>query len=73
MIDRGRTVCVCNDASIEKVAECIKKQGIESLEELIGNSECPVGDKCEQCIEEGYENDGCSLAMVLAQTLQGRL
>lgn len=73
MFEKDKTVCVCNDLSIEEVAECIKAHGFKTLDELIANDECPVGDKCEACIEDGFDNDGCSLAMVLSLVKQGRL
>jgi hypothetical protein len=58
---------------MQEIAECIKKNDITTLEALLENQECPVGDKCESCHEEGYENDGYSLAMVLSLVKQGRL
>lgn len=73
MIDQERIVCICNDASAKEVVGCIKRHGFETLEELVANDDCPVGDKCESCREEGYENDGFSLAMLLSLVKQGRL
>ena len=73
MIDKDRMICVCNSLNMLEIAECIKEQGFQTVAEMIENSECPMGDKCENCIEEGYENDGYSLAMVLSLVKQGRL
>ena len=73
MYDKNREICVCNSLSMQEIAECIKKNDITTLEALLENQECPVGDKCESCHEEGYENDGYSLAMVLSLVKQGRL
>ena len=73
MIDKDRMICVCNSLDINEIAEHIKENSIQTLEELLENQECPMGDKCESCIEDGYENDGFSLAMVLSLTKQGRL
>lgn len=73
MFDKNREICVCNSLSMQEIAECIKKNDIKTLEALLENQECPVGDKCESCHEEGYENDGYSLAMVLSLVKQGRL
>ncbi len=70
-MDQDRMICVCNSMSIKDIADCIKEQGIEKMDALI--EQCGVGDKCESCIEEGYENDGYSLAMVLSLVKQGRL
>ena len=71
MIDQDRTICICNDMSIKDIADLIKKHDIKTMEELI--EKAGVGDKCESCIEDGYENDGYSLAMVLSLVKQGRL
>ena len=73
MIDKDRMICVCNSLDIKEISECIKTHNITSLDELLENKETPMGDKCESCIEDGYENDGFSLAMVLSLTKQGRL
>ena len=73
MIDQDRTVCICNDLTMKEIADCIKEHNFQSVEEMVQNDDCPMGDKCESCIEDGYENDGCSLAMVLSLVKQGRL
>ena len=73
MFDREREICVCNSVSMKEIAACIKKEKVKSLDELLENSECGVGDKCEACHEDGYENDGYSLAMVLSLVKQKRL
>jgi len=73
MIDTDRIICVCNSKDMKEIAECIKAHDIDTLEALLENSECDVGNKCESCIEDGFENDGFSLAMVLSLVKQGRL
>lgn len=73
MIDKDRMICVCNSLDMREIAECIKEHGFQTVTEMIENNECPMGDKCESCIEDGYENDGYSLAMVLSLVKQGRL
>ncbi|MBU1642855.1 (2Fe-2S)-binding protein [bacterium] len=73
MFDKDREICVCNSLSMQEIAECIKEQKLTTLEEMVKNQECPMGDKCESCHEEGYENDGYSLSMVLSLVKQGRL
>ncbi len=73
MFDKEKEICVCNSMHMQEIAECIKKQNIKTLEELLENEECGVGDKCESCHEEGFHNDGYSLAMVLSLVKQGRL
>ena len=73
MFDKDREICVCNSLTMEEIAECIKANDIETMEELLANQVCPVGDKCVSCHEDGYQNDGYSLAMVLSLVKQGRL
>ena len=66
MIDLDTEICVCNSLTIKDIAKCIKENNIFSLEELLANQICPLGDKCESCIDKGYNNDGLNLPMVLA-------
>lgn len=73
MIDEDRMICICNSLSMRDIAECIKEHNFQSVSEMVENDACPMGNKCESCIEEGYENDGFSLAMVLSLVKQGRL
>ena len=73
MIDTERMICICNAMDMKAVAECVKAHGWKSVEEMVNNGHCEMGNKCESCIEDGYENDGYSLAMVLSLVKQGRL
>lgn len=72
-IDPERLICYCNDLTIADIAEVIKEQKIQTLEELLAQQVCPMGDKCEACRDEGYENDGFNLPMVLSLVKQGRI
>jgi len=73
MFDKEREICVCNSKSMLEIAAGIKRHDIQTMDALLAHPECEVGDKCESCIEEGYENDGYSLAMVLSLVKQKRL
>jgi len=73
MIDQDKMICVCNSLDMREIAECIKKNDLKTVDEMVENTECPMGDKCESCIEEGYENDGFSLGMVLSLVKQRRI
>ncbi len=73
MIDTNRTLCYCNDLTIEEIVTCIKENSFTTLEELLEQDLCLMGDKCELCREEGYENDGYSLLMLLSLVKQKRL
>lgn len=66
MIDLDTEICVCNSLSIKDIAKCIKENNFKTLEDMLVNTICPVGDKCESCIDEGYNNDGLNVPMVLS-------
>ncbi len=66
MIDLDTEICVCNNLSIKEIAEHIKENDLHSLEKLLDNQDLPMGDKCESCIDEGFNNDGINLPMVLS-------
>lgn len=73
MFDKDKLICYCNDLTIADIAQIIKTQNIENFDDLIEQTDHPMGDKCEACHENGYENDGFSLAMVLSLVKQKRL
>lgn len=66
MIDLDTEICVCNSLTVKDIAECIKKNNLNTLQEMLDNDICPMGDKCESCQDEGYNNDGFNLPMVLS-------
>jgi len=72
VIDLDTEVCICNSLTIKEVAECAKKNDYTTLEELLENDICPIGDKCESCKDEGYNNDGINLPLVLSLIKQGK-
>ena len=73
MLDENRLICYCNDLTIKDIVKIIKENNIGDFDELVEQTDHPMGDKCEACHDNGYENDGYSLAMVLGQVKQGRL
>jgi len=73
MFDQEKLICYCNNLNMKEVADIIKKTSPETVDDLIDQVDYPVGDKCESCHENGYENDGYSLAMVLSLVKQKRL
>lgn len=66
MIDLESEVCVCNSVSFKELIGCIQENKINALEELLENEICPVGDKCQSCRDEGYNNDGLNLPLALS-------
>lgn len=73
MIDENKLICYCNDLTIKDIVKIIKENGISNFDDLVEQTDHPMGDKCEACHENGYQNDGYSLAMVLGQVKQKRL
>lgn len=71
MFDKEREMCICNSASLGEIVGCIKEHKCQNVDEVI--EKCEVGDKCESCVEDGYENDGFSLAFALSRVKQGQL
>ena len=66
MIDLDTEICVCNSLSVSDIAQCIKEKDLKSLEEILEHEGCAIGDKCESCIDEGFNNDGLNIPMVLS-------
>lgn len=69
----NRELCVCNSLTLKEVVALIKEHQITNVKAFEENSEYGIADKCESCLEEGYENDGFSLAMAVSLVNQGRL
>jgi bacterioferritin-associated ferredoxin len=73
MLDPDTEICICNSLTAKDIAECIKKNNFETLEEILENNECPMGDKCEACHEDGFNNDGLNIPLILSMVKQGRI
>ncbi len=71
MIDLNTEICSCNSLSIKDIAACIKENKFNTLEELVKNDVCPMGDKCESCHDVGINNDGINIPFVLARVKRG--
>ena len=65
MVTKDTKICVCNDLTVAEIAECIQNNNFDTLEEILENDDCPMGDKCESCVDEGFNNDGLNIPMVL--------
>ena len=72
-VDSQTLICHCNDLTVADIATVIKENGFSTLEELLEQDICPMGDKCEACRDEGYENDGLNIPMVLSMVKRGAL
>ena len=73
MIDLTRTMCNCNDRTAGEVVEFIKAHSITDLDTLVEQDEMPVGDVCESCRVDGFDDDGFSLTMLLEEIEKGPL
>ena len=71
MIDLDTEICVCNSLSVRDIATCIKQNDLKTLEKLIENTHTPMGDKCEACLDDGYNNDGLNIPMVISMVNRG--
>lgn len=68
-----KTLCTCNHITIGEAVEFLKTHNIQSVEEWMESDIMPVGDKCKACRDEGTENDGINIAVILSQVKQGKL
>lgn len=73
MIDSSTKVCVCNNLSAGDIAKCIRENSFSTLKEVLENDICPMGDKCESCQDEGFNNDGVNIPMVLSMVKRNQL
>ena len=73
MVDLDTEICVCNGVTVQEMAECVKENNLKTLKEVIENDICPIGDKCEACHDEGFNNDGINIPLVLAMVEQGKI
>ena len=71
MIDLNTEICSCNSLTIKCIASCIKDNNYTTLNELLENNVCPMGDKCELCQDDGINNDGLNIPFVLARVKRG--
>ena len=73
MIDKNTEVCACNSLSAGDIASCIKEHNYTTMDELLENENCTMGDKCKSCRDEGINNDGINLPLVLALVKRSEL
>ena len=67
MVDFDTEICACNSLSISDIVACIKENNFTTMEELLENSICPMGDKCQSCRDEGINGDGINIPFVLSR------
>lgn len=73
MVKLDTEICVCNSLNVRDIVACIQKNNFTTLDELLENDDCPMGNKCESCVDEGFNNDGLNIPMVLAMVKNNRV
>jgi len=73
MVSLETEICACYNLSVKDIKECIVSNNYTTLQELLENDVCPMGDKCESCRDEGINNDGLNIPFVLSRVKQGQL
>ncbi len=73
MIDMSREVCVCNGVTAKEIRDYIVNENVTSLQALLDQDDLPLNDKCESCLEEGYENDGFNISLIFSLTQKGKI
>ena len=73
MISLETEICACNSLNVADIVACIKENNFNTIDELLENTVCPMGDKCEACKDEGTNNDGINIPLVLAMVKRGQL
>ena len=73
MISLETEICACNSLRVSDIVKCIKENNLNTMEALLDNQECPMGDKCESCVDEGVNNDGINIPLVLAMVKRNQL
>ena len=73
MIDLSRTMCHCNDLTAGEIVDFIKANNIKDLDTLVEQDDMPVGNACESCQVDGFDDDGFSLTMLLEEIEKGNL
>lgn len=66
-------ICYCRDVTLEKLAAYIKDEQIGTYLQIVNDDNFSCGDGCQACHEEGYHNDGMSLAMAVGMVKRGYL
>jgi len=73
LFEKDKVLCSCNHVTVGEAVEFLKENDIKSVQEWMDSDILSVGDKCEACHEDGTDNDGLTLAVILSQVKQGKL
>ena len=73
LFEKDKILCSCNHITIGEAVDFIKEHNIVDVEQWMESDIQHVGNKCEACKEDGTENDGVTLAVILSQVKQGKL
>ncbi len=73
MIDLTETLCHCHNRTAGEIVDFLKQSGIRDLDTLVEQDEFPVGNSCESCQVDGFEDDGFSLTLLIEALEKGDL
>ncbi len=71
MPNENTLICHCHNVTLGELAEYIKKHNITDYTQIIDDLEFECGNSCQNCWEDGYNNDGLSLAMAVGMVKRG--
>ncbi|MFT7824205.1 MAG: hypothetical protein ABXS92_05530 [Sulfurimonas sp.] len=71
MPDESTMICYCHDVTLGELAKYIKENSIDTVADVLEDTDFVCGDTCENCWEEGYNNDGLSIAMAIRMVKRG--
>ncbi len=71
MPDKDTMICYCHNLTLGEIAEYVKEKDIASYRQIVEDIDYACGNSCEACHEDGYNNDGFSLAMVVGMVKKG--
>jgi len=69
--DKETMICYCHNLTIAQIADYIKASQTDNVTQIVEDQNFACGNSCQSCHEEGYNNDGFSLAMVLGMVKKG--
>ena len=73
MPDRETMICHCHDVTLGELSDYIREHKIKAWQQIVEDRDFLCGDTCEKCHEEGYNNDGLSLAMAVGMVKRGMI
>ena len=71
MPELNTLICHCHNVTLGDLADYIKKNTISDYMQIVEDLNFECGDTCQKCWEDGYNNDGLSLALAVGMVNRG--